>query len=77
MVILFEVEENFDCLQDFSKKFKDYVFEHRMGFSTAHSSSAGLKGDDVKKLVFSSMDLICWCGGTFIPDESRKRKQRM
>lgn len=76
MTVKFDKNEKFDSLQALATKFKDYVDEHRQGFSIAHSTSKGLKNDEIKTLGYYSIDMICWCGGEYKPNENGKRKCR-
>ena len=74
MPVIFEINEEYDTLGQFSKKLLDYIFENRMGYSSAHTKCKNLTDDEKKSLVFSSIDLVCWCSGEYKPKEGSKRK---
>ena len=74
MPIIFEINEEYYNLGKFSDKLMDYIFEKRMGYSSTHAKCDNLTDDEKNSLMFSSINLVCWCSGEYKPKEGSKRK---
>ena len=76
MVLIFELNKEYDTFKDFGHDLEFCILQERQEFSRMSFSSTNLREEERTKLVFSSIVYKCWCSGEYKPKENQIRKRR-